>query len=139
MLKILIMIVLISSTTFCQENDYGFTYLGENNRSKSLDPSTMYSNYYIDSVSQKLYTGIVIQRHQLVEEPIDSICIINGFSWNRGQSTNQILFNIGVTYGVSQVYRLPHNSIIERGVTTSYSTFMGQGISGLAGEDGPIK
>jgi len=99
----------------------------------------LYSNYYIDSVSQKLYTGIVIQRHQLVEEPIDSMCIINGFSWNRGQSTNQILFNIGVTYGVSQVYRLPHNSIIERGVTTTYSTFMGQGISGLAGEDGPIK
>lgn len=38
----------------------------------------LYSNYYIDYVSQKLYTGIVIQRHQLVDEPIDSMCIING-------------------------------------------------------------
>lgn len=76
------MIVLISSTTFCQENDYGFAYLGENGEKiievTSLEPSTMYSNYYIDSVSQKLYTGIVIQRHQLVEEPIDSMCIVNG-------------------------------------------------------------
>src|SRR5690554_3336677 len=82
MLRILIMIILISSTTFCQENDYGFTYLGENGEKiievTSLEPSTMYSNYYIDSVSQKLYTGIVIQRHQLVEEPIDSMCIVNG-------------------------------------------------------------
>ena|SRR5690554_1162507 len=82
MLRILIMIVLISSTTFCQENDYGFTYLGENGEKiievTSLEPSTMYSNYYIDSVSQKLYTGIVIQRHQLVEEPVDSMCIVNG-------------------------------------------------------------
>src|SRR5690554_5567728 len=61
------------------------------------------------------------------------------FSRKRGQSTSQMFFNIGVTYGISQVYRLPHNSIIERGITTSYSTFMGQGISGLAGDDGPIK
>lgn len=81
-ISFIIIIILISGMSFCQENDYGFIYLGENGEKiiekTSMDPTTMYSNYYVDSNSQELYTGIILHMHKSVKESVDSMCIVNG-------------------------------------------------------------
>ena len=68
------------------KNNHGFSYFGENGEkiieTTTLDPSTMYSNYYsIDDTTshiQKFYTGIVIQWDMSNDLLLDSMCIVNG-------------------------------------------------------------
>ncbi|PKR80109.1 hypothetical protein CW751_11430 [Brumimicrobium salinarum] len=100
MLKFLliIIVILISSKSSCQEKNYGYTFLGENGEriieKTSVTPSSMYSNYYIDSSSQKLYTGIVIQMHESVNKPIDSMCIFNGVLDGYHKDYESIIWNV---------------------------------------------
>jgi len=61
------------------------------------------------------------------------------FAWSKGQSTNQILFNFGVTFGFNQLGRFSQPLLIERGTTIFFTNFMGEGVSGLSNEDGPVK
>ncbi|HLW30440.1 MAG TPA: hypothetical protein VKX29_06255 [Brumimicrobium sp.] len=102
--SLIIFVILISGITLCQENR--FTYLGEKGEriieKTSMNPSTMYSNFYIDSSSQELYTGIVIKRHKLVKEPIDSMCVVNGVI--DGYHKEYMEINRGVKYPSKLVY-----------------------------------
>jgi len=96
--SLIIFVILFSDISFCQEKDYGYTYLGENGERiieiTAVDPTTMYSNYYIDSITQEPYTGIVIQKYESVKEPIDSMCIFKGVLDGYHKDYESVIWNV---------------------------------------------